>query len=86
METQDVAQTEVPATDTPPAPVPEKKPDPNAWRLKDPHYQKMAEIDQIPTSKVAYNSRTPFVHKVYIGRNDLCTCGSSKKYKKCHGK
>jgi len=20
-----------------------------------------------------------------IGRNDLCTCGSGKKYKKCHG-
>ena len=21
-----------------------------------------------------------------VGRNDLCPCGSGKKYKKCHGK
>ncbi|MCG3112493.1 MAG: SEC-C domain-containing protein [Candidatus Manganitrophus sp. SB1] len=21
-----------------------------------------------------------------IGRNDLCSCGSGKKYKKCHGR
>lgn len=26
------------------------------------------------------------IKKDEIGRNDLCTCGSGKKYKKCHGK
>jgi uncharacterized protein YecA (UPF0149 family) len=26
------------------------------------------------------------VKKAAIGRNDLCTCGSGKKYKKCCGK
>jgi hypothetical protein len=29
----------------------------------------------------------PFVHKASkLGRNDPCSCGSGKKYKKCHGK
>ena len=29
----------------------------------------------------------PFVRKTKkIGRNDLCPCGSGKKYKQCHGK
>ena len=31
--------------------------------------------------------QTPFVHKAdKVGRNDPCSCGSGKKYKKCHGK
>ncbi len=30
---------------------------------------------------------TPFVHGApKLGRNDPCSCGSGKKYKKCHGK
>ena len=29
----------------------------------------------------------PFVHgALKLGRNDPCSCGSGKKYKKCHGK
>jgi len=29
----------------------------------------------------------PFVHRAEkLGRNDPCSCGSGKKYKKCHGK
>jgi len=29
----------------------------------------------------------PFVHRASkLGRNDPCSCGSGKKYKKCHGK
>ncbi len=28
----------------------------------------------------------PLVNKDKVGRNDLCPCGSGKKYKKCHGK
>jgi preprotein translocase subunit SecA len=27
--------------------------------------------------------RNPIKSKIKIGRNDLCTCGSGKKYKKC---
>ncbi len=27
-----------------------------------------------------------FLEPVKLGRNELCWCGSSKKYKKCHGK
>jgi len=30
--------------------------------------------------------KKPAVRKVNVGRNDLCTCGSGKKYKNCHGK
>ena len=26
------------------------------------------------------------IKKCLIGRNDLCFCGSGKKFKKCHGK
>ena len=29
--------------------------------------------------------RKPIVRKEKIGRNDLCPCGSGKKYKKCCG-
>ena len=28
---------------------------------------------------------TPVTAKENVGRNDLCPCGSGKKYKKCHG-
>jgi len=41
--------------------------------------------------KEAYLSATPGRPTTYrragskIGRNDLCPCGSGKKYKKCHG-
>ena len=29
----------------------------------------------------------PFVHGASkLGRNDPCSCGSGKKFKKCHGK
>jgi preprotein translocase subunit SecA len=31
-------------------------------------------------SQAASNSKGP-----KVGRNDLCPCGSGKKYKKCHG-
>ena len=29
--------------------------------------------------------KKPAVRKVNVGRNDLCPCGSGKKYKNCHG-
>lgn len=31
------------------------------------------------------NSKEPLRREMKIGRNDLCACGSGKKYKKCHG-
>lgn len=31
------------------------------------------------------NSKEPLRREMKIGRNDLCSCGSGKKYKKCHG-
>ena len=30
-------------------------------------------------------SQPETVHKAKVGRNELCPCGSGKKYKKCHG-
>src|SRR5699024_10112636 len=32
------------------------------------------------------NSKTPYVKKESVGRNEPCPCGSGKKYKNCHGK
>jgi preprotein translocase subunit SecA len=32
-------------------------------------------------------AQDPFVHRAAkLGRNDPCSCGSGKKYKKCHGR
>ena len=30
-------------------------------------------------------SRPERPQEIALGRNDLCWCGSGKKYKKCHG-
>ncbi len=35
---------------------------------------------------VAKEAATSIENEEKIGRNDLCPCGSGKKYKKCHGK
>ena len=35
---------------------------------------------------MAYKKSKTVVNEVKIGRNDPCTCGSGKKYKKCCGK
>ncbi len=34
----------------------------------------------------SYSSQNAISKKEEVGRNDLCPCGSGKKYKKCHGK
>ena len=39
-----------------------------------------------PPAPVSYVTPQPFVREPKIGRNDLCPCGSGKKYKKCCGK
>lgn len=39
------------------------------------------------TGAYVANSNTPFVHtQPRVGRNEVCPCGSGKKYKQCHGK
>jgi hypothetical protein len=36
---------------------------------------------------LAVEKDDPFVHRASkLGRNDPCSCGSGKKYKKCHGR
>ena len=32
------------------------------------------------------NSASPIKRRARVGRNDLCSCGSGRKYKLCHGK
>ena len=39
------------------------------------------------TERVRSGPLDPFVHAAAkVGRNDPCSCGSGKKYKKCHGR
>jgi len=49
------------------------------------------EMEQFGAAKKAESGKEqavskPFVNKDKIGRNDPCSCGSGKKYKKCCGK
>lgn len=37
-------------------------------------------------TKINTNKAVPQTNNISVGRNDLCPCGSGKKYKKCHGK
>ena len=37
------------------------------------------------TSKENYAKKDGGVQQKSVGRNDLCPCGSGKKYKRCHG-
>ncbi len=39
-----------------------------------------------PEPPVEYVAPKPFIRQPKIGRNELCPCGSGKKYKKCCGK
>jgi len=39
-------------------------------------------IEEVDRSKVT----KPIVADKKLGRNDLCPCGSGKKFKHCHGK
>ena len=45
----------------------------------------MNALPDYPTNHVAFTKSDP-VQVDKIGRNDPCTCGSGKKYKKCCGK
>ncbi|MNL89543.1 preprotein translocase subunit SecA [compost metagenome] len=37
-------------------------------------------------SLVTEDSNAPASAERKVGRNDLCPCGSGKKYKQCHGR
>ena len=48
-------------------------------------------VEAVRTGRSAHHHvpkrQDPFVHGApKLGRNDPCSCGSGKKYKKCHGK
>jgi preprotein translocase subunit SecA len=50
------------------------------------HHADYEEALAAPAENAAVETQ-PFVrNSVKIGRNDLCPCGSGKKYKQCHGK
>ena len=45
------------------------------------------ENDRFPSTSTADVKRDPVRNlEPRIGRNDVCPCGSGKKYKQCHGK
>jgi len=49
----------------------------------------MSQAEDVPPSRArpAVTNAEPFVRDVpKVGRNDICPCGSGKKYKQCHGK
>jgi preprotein translocase subunit SecA len=47
----------------------------------------MTPAEDSSQSQAPAASAAPFVRDVpKVGRNDLCPCGSGKKYKQCHGK
>jgi len=45
----------------------------------------MAEASSRPQGEAATKVKTIVNEEPKVGRNDLCPCGSGKKYKKCHG-
>jgi uncharacterized protein YchJ len=45
---------------------------------------RMPSMDEIDFVKHSY--LLPAVNDQKVGRNDLCPCGSGKKYKHCHGR
>jgi len=50
--------------------------DTDAWKSQ---VQELIEAE-------AKEARKPYLAPPKIGRNDPCSCGSGKKFKKCHGK
>lgn len=43
------------------------------------------DLDQKNLPQATSSSTNPYANQK-VGRNDICPCGSGKKYKKCHGK
>ena len=65
---------------------------PNAFELRRGLEATVHEfLETVRTGRNAHDQahvrQDPFVHGApKLGRNDPCSCGSGKKYKKCHGK
>jgi preprotein translocase subunit SecA len=52
------------------------------------HKKKQRELEQarsVSSASAETNGAAPRRAGEKVGRNDLCPCGSGKKYKKCHG-
>jgi preprotein translocase subunit SecA len=52
------------------------------------HKKKQRELEQarsVSSASADTNGTAPRRAGEKVGRNDLCPCGSGKKYKKCHG-
>jgi preprotein translocase subunit SecA len=48
--------------------------------------KRLHELNQLQTNLSHGDTAQPVINsEVKIGRNDLCHCGSGKKFKKCHG-
>ena len=45
-----------------------------------------SDIREKMQEEIDQNKGNDNIHHKKIGRNDLCPCGSGKKYKKCHGR
>ncbi|MCY7409416.1 MAG: SEC-C domain-containing protein [Chitinophagales bacterium] len=43
------------------------------------------EIDYVKNLQLKVNPNMPIVGDEKVGRNQLCPCGSGKKYKHCNG-
>lgn len=56
------------------------------WLHNLPQWEEILTVDQRKAIKKEYDKTKTIVKGDRIGRNDPCTCGSGKKYKKCCGK
>ena len=70
-----------------PVPVPTRAPSTTIDALeREFQKKKQRELDQARSAGApSTNGHGPRVTGEKVGRNDLCPCGSGKKYKKCHG-
>lgn len=56
------------------------------WLYTLPEWDNIITEEKKKEIKRSYNSTKTVVKEDKVGRNDPCTCGSGKKYKKCCGK
>lgn len=56
------------------------------WLYEMSQWDNIIELDRRQQIRKEYNKTRTVVNENKIGRNDLCSCGSGKKYKKCCGK
>ena len=56
------------------------------WLYNLPGWEAILPADKRKELQKAYKTSKTVVKEEKVGRNDACTCGSGKKYKKCCGK